>query len=157
MRPAARGSNFPGMATRVARCGVLLLSAVVLAACGGGGGSAGGTTTGQGSGDGGDGGGSTASNPRVRAVLNCFEEKGGDYANAYELESNAITLDTETTGVELHFMKTAAQAKKLGSEIEATGIGKVFVKGTVVENWSSPPTAGERKPVTDCLEKDPGA
>jgi hypothetical protein len=137
---------------------LLVLCAAILAGCGGGGGgaggSAGGTTTG---GDGGgNGGGSTAANPRVRAVLDCFQEKGGDFSNAYELESNAITLDTETTGVELHFLKTAAKAKKLGDEIKATGIGQVFVDGTVVENWSSVPTAAERKPVTECLAKDPG-
>jgi hypothetical protein len=147
------------MAPRLARCGVLLFSALVLAACGGGGGSAGGTTTGQGSGGGdggGNGGGSTAANPRVRAVLNCFEEAGGDLSTAYELEDNAISLNTETQGVELHFLPTAARAKKLGSDIEATGIGQVFVKGTVVENWSSVPTAADRAPVTKCLEKDPG-
>jgi hypothetical protein len=145
------------MAPRVTRCALLVLCAGLLAGCGGGGG---GTTAGQGPSGGGttsgNSGGSEAKNPRVRAVLDCFEEKGGDFANAYELEANAISLDTETSGVELHFLTSAAKAKKLGKEIKATGIGQVFVNGTVVENWSSFPTADERKPVAECLEKDPG-
>jgi hypothetical protein len=129
----------------------LLLCAVLLTGCGGGGG---GTTPGDGGG--GDGGGSEAKNPRVRAILDCLEGQGGEQGNAYELASNAIALNTEQNGVELHFLKTAAGAKKLGSEIEATGIGQVFVKETVVEAWSSPPTPDERRPVTKCLEEDPG-
>jgi hypothetical protein len=144
------------MNDRMRRGWLLVLCAAILAGCGGGGNAGGTTPTGGGGNGDGNGGGSTAANPRVRSVLDCFQEKGGDFANAYELESNAITLDTETSGVELHFLTTAARAKKLGGEIEATGIGKVFVNGTVVENWSSVPTAEERKPVAECLAKDPG-
>jgi ABC-type phosphate transport system substrate-binding protein len=142
-----------GSTRRVSRPLLLLFCAAALAGCGGGG-SAGGTTPGQGGG--GDGDGSQAQNPRVRAVLDCLESAGGEFANAYELESNAISIDTEANGAELHFLSTPAKAKKLGSDIEATGIGQVFVKGTVVENWSSPPTPDERGPVTKCLAKDPG-
>jgi hypothetical protein len=145
------------MTDRMRRGWLLVLCAAILAGCGGGGGNAGGTTpTGGGGSGGGNGGGSTAANPRVRAVLDCFDEAGGDLSSAYELEANAIALNTETQGVELHFLPTVAKAKKLGREIEATGIGQTFVKGTVVENWSSVPTAAEREPVTKCLEKDPG-
>jgi hypothetical protein len=136
---------------------LLLFCAAALAGCGGGGGSAGGTTPGQGGGgNGGNGDGSQAQNPRVRAVLDCLEGVGGEFGNAYELESNAISIDTEANGAELHFLSAPAEAKKLGSDIEATGIGEVFVKGTVVENWSSPPTPDERGPVTKCLKEDPG-
>jgi hypothetical protein len=134
----------------VKRLSLLLLGAAVLAGCGGGGG---GSTPGQG---GGGNGGSEAKNPRVRAVLDCLESAGGEQGNAYELESSAIALNTEQNGVELHFLTTPARAKHLGSEIEATGIGQVFVKETVVEAWSSPPTPDERRPVTKCLEEDPG-
>jgi hypothetical protein len=142
-----------GITRPVSRSWLLLLGALILAGCGGGG-SAGGTTPGQGGGNG--DGGSRAQNPRVRAVLGCFDSAGGELSTAYELESNAIALNTEANGVELHFLTTAARAKKLGHEIEATGIGEVFIKDTVVENWSSPPTPDERDPVAKCLEDDPG-
>jgi hypothetical protein len=144
------------MGSRVGGCGLLLLTALVLAACGGGG-SVGGTTPGQGPGTtSGNGGGSQSGNPRVAAVLDCFDEAGGDLATAYELDPTSIALNTESNGVELHFLPTVARAKKLGTEIRNTYIGQVFVNGTVVENWSSVPTAEEREPVTKCLEKDPG-
>ena len=142
------------MTDRMRRGWLLVLCAAILAGCGGGGGGAGGTNTGGGDGNGGNG--SSAANPRVRAVLDCFEEAGGELSNAYELEANAIALNTESNGVELHFFPTAARAKKLGQEIRNTYIGEVFVAGTVVENWSSVPTAEEREPVTKCLAKDPG-
>ena len=138
----------------VGRCAILLVLGVLAAGCGGGGGGGG---TGGGGGNGGDGGGgSTASNPRVAAMLDCLEGEGGDQGGAYELDPTTIALNTEINGVEIHFLTTPAKAKKVAADIASTGIGKVFTNGTVVEAWSSPPTTTEREPVTKCLEKDAG-
>ena len=142
-----------GIGPRMRPLSLLVLCTVVMAGCGGGGGSGGGGNGGNG-GDGNDG--STASNPRVAAVLDCLEGEGGEQGGAYELDPTTVALNTEINGVELHFLTSPARAKKVASDIEATGIGQVFTKGTVVEAWSSPPTSEEREPVTKCLEEDTG-
>ena len=130
------------------RSGLLVaIVAFVLAGCGSGGG--------EGVPGGAADTGPAVDNPRVNAVLDCLGDKE-ETSSAYALDVNAISVNTEQNGVEIYFDKTAAGARKRKTEIESTGIGIVFVDGTVVESWVSPPTPDERSTVRDCIAKDPG-
>ena len=126
---------------------LVAIVAVLVAGCGSGGGEGvpgGATDTGP-----------AVDNPRVNAVLNCLEGSEETSA-AYALDVDAISVNTEQNGVEIYFDKTAAGAKKRKNQIESTGIGIVYVDGTVVESWVSPPTPDERSAIRACIDKDPG-
>ena len=127
---------------------LLAIVALLLAGCGSGGGGEGGPA-------GGGDTGPTSENPRVNAVLDCLEDDA-ETAGAYALDVNAISVATEQNGLEIYFDKTPARAKKRKAEIESVGIGIVYVDGTVVESWVSPPSPAERSGIRECIEKDPG-
>ncbi len=129
------------------RCGALLAAgALLLAGCGGDAGDDGG---------GGPATGPASENPRVNAVLDCLDDDE-ETSTAYALDVDAISVATEQNAVEIYFDKTEARAKKRKAEIESVGIGIVYVDGTVVESWISPPTPAERAAIRKCIEKDPG-
>lgn len=126
---------------------MLAIVAVLAAGCGGDGG--------EGVPGGAADTGPDVDNPRVNAVLDCLDDTE-ETSSAYALDVNAISVNTEQNGVEIYFDKTAAGARKRKSEIESTGIGIVYIDGTVVESWVSPPTPDERSSIRTCIDKDPG-
>ncbi|MFN2470927.1 MAG: hypothetical protein ABR583_08035 [Gaiellaceae bacterium] len=128
------------------RAAVLVLGAAFLASCGSGGSGSGGSPEDQTI--------EEAGNPRVATMITCLGDEGG--GSAYELQENAVSLNTEMNGVEIYFDKTENAAKKRERETKELEIGVAYRHGTVLEAWVSPPTPAEREPVTKCIAKDPG-